>query len=231
MNAPLPKAYKEGYADFYGRNFLVTPAVLIPRPETEAIIDIVKSLAGKPILPGVKAPTPTIAENAKILDVGTGSGCIAVTLKKELPSAQVTGVDIDRSALEIAEKNAKNHEAKVTFAKSDLLADVKETPDVLVANLPYVDKDWDWLDKAALSYEPAIALYADDHGLELIKRLIAQATERKIAHIILEADTYEHQTIQEVIPDGYELAKTSGFILYIRRMSRWLQSHCRRASQ
>ena len=220
MNAPLPKAYKDGYADFCGRDFWVSPAVLIPRPETEAIIDVVKSLAGKPILPGVKAPKPKIAENAKILDVGTGSGCIAITIKKELPSAQVTGVDIDQSALEIAEKNAKKLGASVHFYQSNLLNNVTETPDILIANLPYVDKDWDWLDKDALAAEPAIALYANDHGLELIKKLLDQATNRKIGNIILEADPCQHQAIQDYLPDGYELIKTSGFILYIHQASR-----------
>ncbi len=223
MNAPSPKqpkAYKLQKQDFYGRDFLVTPAVLIPRPETEAIIDIVKSLAGQPILPGIKAPEPKIAENAKILDVGTGSGCIAITIKKELPLTRVTGVDIDRSALEIAEKNAKNLGADVHFYKSDLLSNITEIPDVLVANLPYVDKNWDWLDLEALSYEPAIALFANDHGLEPIKKLLNQAAKHKIEHIILEADPSEHQAIQDYLPDGYELAKTSGFILYIRRVSR-----------
>lgn len=219
MNAPLPKAYKDGHVDFYGRDFLVAPAVLIPRPETEAIIDVVKSLAGKPILPGVKAPVAVVPENVKILDVGTGSGCIAITIKKELPSAQVTGVDIERSALEIAEKNAKNLGADVIFLQSDLLDNTIKTPDILIANLPYVDKNWDWLDLGALSYEPSIALFANDHGLELIKKLINQAAEKKINHIVLEADPCQHRTIRDYLPDDYELAKTSGFILYIRRVS------------
>ena len=220
MNAPLPKAYKDGHVDFYGRDFLITPAVLIPRPETETIIDIVKSLTGKPILPGVKAPVAVVPEDSKILDVGTGSGCIAISIKKELPLSKVTGVDIERSALEIAEKNARNLNTDVKFLQSDLLNNVTETPDILIANLPYVDKNWDWLNLDALSYEPSTALFADDHGLALIKKLIDQATGLKINHIILEADPCQHQTIRDYLPDGYELEKTNGFILYIRRVPR-----------
>lgn len=218
MNASLNPAYNKGYQDFYGRDFIVTPDVLIPRPETEAIIDIVKSLAGKPILPGVKAPAPVIRENVKILDVGTGSGCIAITIKKELPLSQVTGVDVEESALKIAEKNAKNLNADVAFLKSDLLSSINDDYDIIVANLPYVDPEWDWLDREALSIEPAVALYAKDHGLELIKKLLDQATARKVKHLILEADPIEHKAIQDYLPDGYELTQTNGFILYIRRV-------------
>lgn len=213
MNAPLPKAYKDGRIDFYGRDFFVSPDVLIPRPETESIIDIVKSLAGKPILPGVKAPAPKIAENAKILDVGTGSGCIAVTIKKELPLTKVTGVDINPSALKVAEKNAEKLGADIELKESNLLSDVESEYDIIIANLPYVDAGWDWLDKEALSYEPATALYAEDHGLKLIKELINQAKENTI-YLILEADPSQHEYIIEyAAKNGFLHSETRGFAL------------------
>lgn len=214
MSANSNQAYNRGFQDFYGRDFLVTKDVLIPRPETESIIDIVKSLAGKPILPGVKAPAPKIKETAKILDVGTGSGCIAITVKKELPEAIVTGVDIKKSALEIAEKNAKKLGANVDFRQSDLLENIGKDYNIIIANLPYVDPEWDWLDKEALSIEPSIALYAADHGLALIKKLIDQAKENPPEYLILEADPCQHEEIKNyATKNGFRYLETRGFAI------------------
>ena len=151
-----PLAYIFGTKEFYGRNFRVTRDTLIPRPETEALIDLAKTLNAQ-----------------KILDVGTGSGCIAITLALEMPQTEIEAVDISPKALEIAQENAKNLGAKVKFYQSDLLENT-EKYDIIVANLPYVDKNWDWLGPE-LDYEPETALYADDGGLELIKKLINQA--------------------------------------------------------
>lgn len=208
MNAASPKS-----KDFYGRDFIITPDVLIPRPETEQIIDVVKSLAGLPILPGVKPGPRILQKNPKILDVGTGSGCIAITVKKELKGAKVTGVDISKSALEIACENAKNLGADVRFIESDLLENAPEKYDIIIANLPYVDPDWDWLDKEALSIEPSIALYAKDHGIALIKRLIGEI-KAKPEYLILEADPCQHTEIIEFAKKyGFQHSETRGFIL------------------
>ena len=196
--------------DFYGRDFFIDKNVLTPRPETEAIIDEVLKLCGKPILPGVKPEKPLLnPKNLKILDIGTGSGCIAITLKKELPEADIYASDISQKALEIAQKNAKNLDTKVEFIISDLLKNIDFTPDVIVANLPYVDKNWDWLDQESLDQDPALALYAKDHGLELIKKLI---DTNKSKYLILEADPIEHQEIIEYAKN-YKLIKQNGFIL------------------
>lgn len=204
--------------NFYGRDFLITPDVLIPRPETEQAIDIVLNLAGIPYLPGVKPSAPQISKDITILDVGTGSGCIAITLAKELPEAKIYASDVSEKALKVAQKNAKLHGVSPTFIISYLLDNVKFTPDLIVANLPYVDPEWDWLDKKALSKEPAIALYAKDHGLGLIKKLIDQCTEREIQRLILEADPCQHQKIV-AYARGYDLQETCGFILYMRLKS------------
>ncbi|MBO4855479.1 peptide chain release factor N(5)-glutamine methyltransferase [Candidatus Saccharibacteria bacterium] len=176
-----PLAYITGVKDFYGRQFIVTPDVLIPRPETEVLIEIAK---------GFK---PT-----KILDVGTGSGCIAITLAKELPNAQITGVDISEKALKIAQNNAQKYHAKVNFRQSDLLNGLENTEkfDLIIANLPYVDRDWGWLG-LELQFEPKTALFAEDGGLELIKKLIQQAPEHleQGGCLLLEADKTQHQKI------------------------------------
>ena len=219
MSASLPQAYKNGYQDFYGRDFIVTPDVLIPRPETEQIIDIVLNLAGKPYLLGVKPGPNRLPDNPVILDIGTGSGCIAITIKKELPNAKVYATDISEKALQIAQKNAQNHGVPIHLIISHLLNDVKFSPDIIVANLPYVDKNWDWLDNVALSHEPSLALYADDHGLKLIKELLDQAASRHISHLILEADPCQHEEIINYAKKaGFNLVEARGFILFFIRL-------------
>ena len=209
------RAYLEGVQDFYGRDFIVTPDVLIPRPETEQIIDVVLNLAGKPYLPGVKPAPRVLPKNPVILDVGTGSGCLAITLKMEIPEAEIKAVDISKPALKIAQKNALKFGVDPNlFIISNLLENVKFTPDVIVANLPYVDENWDWLDKESLNKEPKIALYAKEGGLELIKKLIDQSTEKGVKYLILEADPCQHEAITKYARH-YQLLEIRGFILVL----------------
>jgi len=174
-------AYIFGEKEFYGRNFLVSPAVLVPRPESEAVIDLAKQLKPK-----------------TILDVGTGSGCLAVTLKLELPGATVDAVDLSSDALAIAKENAVRFGAAVSFFQSNLLSSVPNRKyDMIVANLPYVDRSWDWL-SPELAYEPEIALYANDGGLDLIKKLV-QSIEPYLspcATLLLESDLCQHEQIR-----------------------------------
>ena len=192
--------------------------VLIPRPETEAIIDLTLSLAGKPFLPGVVAPAARLSKHPKILDVGTGSGCIAITLKLELPGADVYACDISEKAIEVARRNAEKMGAEVSFRKSDLLDifEKSEKFDLIVANLPYVSRKWDWLDEpesAGLKYEPDIALFAENDGLEIIFRLLEQAKGRT-KFLIIEADPSQHDAIvHEAEKNGFELDRISGFQL------------------
>lgn len=219
MNENWPKAYKDGRQDFYGRDFIVTPDVLIPRPETEMLVDMVLNLAGKAFLPGVKPAVARLPENLKILDVGTGSGCIAITLKLELPEADVSACDISEKSLLIAKRNAKQLGAEVRFIHSNLLAEISGDFDVIVANLPYVDKGWEWLNKAALAAEPSLALYAEDDGLSLIKKLIDEVRER-VAEVYaekflaLEADPCQHEAIKKYAEArGFRHIETRGFAL------------------
>lgn len=199
--------------NFYGRDFLITSDVLIPRPETEMIIDAVLNLVGKSYLPGVKPAKARLLQNLSILDVGTGSGCIAITLKKELPDAHISASDISEKALKVAKKNAKEFLADINLIKSDLLEEIDFTPDLIVANLPYVDENWDWLDKESLAKEPAIALYADDHGLALIKKLIKEASRRKVKYLVLESDPCQHTEVAEFAKtNNYNLLETRGFV-------------------
>ena len=201
--------------NFYGRDFTINQDVLIPRPETEMVIDAVLNLVGKPYLPGVKPSKAILPQNLTIVDVGTGSGCIAVTLKLELPKSTVIATDISEKALKVAQKNADKMGAEVVFMQSDLLNEVEVTPDLVVANLPYVDESWEWIDKETLSREPRIALYADKGGLALIYKLIDQVAERGIKHLILEADPSQHQQIITYAKKkGLTRRETRGFIIY-----------------
>ncbi len=216
MSKELPVAYELGWQDFYGRNFIVNPSVLIPRPETEQLVDAVLKLAGKSILPGVKKTEKELSDKPLILDVGTGSSCIATTLKLEIPEAEVFGIDISEDALEVAKENAKRFDAKVKFLKSDLLENYDgKAPEVIVANLPYVDENWDWLDKEVLSVEPSLALFAEDRGMALIKKLLQQIKERGYkCRIILEMDPCEQEEVISFAKNlGFTHDKTEGFMV------------------
>lgn len=204
--------------DFYGRDFLISSDVLIPRPETEQLIDMVLSLYGKAYLPGVRPSERRISKKPVIFDVGTGSGCIAITLKLEIPEAKVVALDISPEALKVARTNAERLGAEVEFHKSDLLSEV-EIPDgaVVVANLPYVDPDWGWLDKKALGIEPDLALYAEDGGLALYKRFFEELSATAAEFVIVEADPCQHEELAEIAArNGFEYEKTAGFILQFK---------------
>lgn len=221
-----PKAYLRGFQDFYGRDFLVSPDVLIPRPETEQLIDMALSLSGKSYLPGVKASKRQISKNARILDVGTGSGCIAATLSLELPEAKVLATDISEKALAVAKENSKRLGAKVEFLSArDLISGLSLAEiEVIVANLPYVDSNWGWLDKEALAQEPEVALYAKDKGLFLYKKLFDEVSETDFSgYLIVEADPCQHKDLIEYASDcGFEHEKTSGFGLEFKSRRRKL---------
>lgn len=220
MNKGIPKAYELGYQDFYGRDFKVSPDVLIPRPETEQLIDDVLRLSGKAILPGVRATKRVLKEHPLIIDVGTGSGCIAVTLSLELLEAKIMACDISSEALKIAEENNQKLSGRVVFFKSDLLENYHGAePEVVVANLPYVDKKWEWLDREALAAEPELALYAEENGLALIKKLLSQIYERGWkSYVILEMDTSEQDEIISYAKGlGFSHKRTDGFVVELKK--------------
>jgi len=160
-----PLAYLVGRREFMSLDFKVTPAVLIPRPETELLVESVLQLAGQD-------------QPVSICDVGTGSGAIAVSLAYYLPQAQVTAVDISAAALEIARYNAEQHDVKVRFLEGDLLAPVpaEDKFDFICANLPYIsEEEFPGLDPEVLHYEPRLALWGFGDGLDIYRRLVSQA--------------------------------------------------------
>jgi release factor glutamine methyltransferase len=163
-----PIQYILGKQEFYGLDFQVTPAVLIPRPETEHLVETVLQL-----LPH--------DEPLEILDVGTGSGILAVTLAHHLPHARMTAVDISADAIAIARRNAEAHHVadRIRFVVSDLLSALDDAAgrfDAIVSNPPYVaEMDRDNLAPEVREYEPATALFAGETGLDIYRRLIPEA--------------------------------------------------------
>jgi release factor glutamine methyltransferase len=159
---PLP--YLLGHWPFYDREFIVTPAVLIPRPETELLLEqALAYVAEKP--------------NAVVVDVGTGSGALAVTLAALRPAAQVYAVDISPAALAVARQNAGLHHTMITFSNGDLLIPILERglkADVIMANLPYIARG-EVSTLTVSRYEPHLALDGGPDGLDLVRRLLADA--------------------------------------------------------
>ena len=168
----MPAQYITGHQEFWGMDLIVTPAVLIPRPETEHVIETVLARVAR-------APSP--ASLLRIVDVGTGSGCIALALAEELPGAEIHATDISAAALEIARANAARHqlEDRIQFHQADLLQGLGRGEfDFVVSNPPYVgDSEADQVQLEVRKYEPRNAVFAGATGLEVIERLIPQARE------------------------------------------------------
>jgi release factor glutamine methyltransferase len=203
----VPIAYIIGHKEFYGRQFKVTTATLIPRPESEAIIELLKEFA----------PMEQSLFNDNIIrlvDVGTGSGCLGITAKLEIPELNVTLLDISSQALTIAKQNISALNADVSTLKSDLLREYPFTPEIIIANLPYVDASWDR--SIETNHEPEIALFASQNGLTLINKLITQSDNvmKSSGLLILEADIRQHdEIVKYASKNNFELTKISGFCL------------------
>lgn len=179
----VPLAYILGYREFYGRQFAVTPAVLIPRPESEDMISLLLEMTTSDIAPKT------------LIDIGTGSGCLGITAKLERPNLLVTLSDTSSKALAIAEKNAANLQADVFIQKQSLLSGNVQRLDYILANLPYVDREWEV--SPELRHEPDEALYARRGGLALIEELLKQAPQHcnPGALVFIEADPVQHPAI------------------------------------
>jgi release factor glutamine methyltransferase len=162
-----PVPHLTGHAPFYGLDLIVSPATLIPRPETEQLVAAALDWA-------------TPRQPLNVVDVGTGSGCIAICMARHLPEARVDAVDISLTALEVARRNARQHAPnRIQFHQGNLLDPILRAPDLIVANLPYVsDREWTLLDDGVKLHEPAVALKGGDDGLDLIRQLLPQATSK-----------------------------------------------------
>lgn len=164
--AGVPLSHLTGRKEFWSIPFEVTPSVLVPRPETEGLVEKVLELSTR--------------ESETILDVGTGSGCIAIALAKELPRAEIQAVDVSERALRVARRNAARQKVKhIEFRRSDLFSAFRGTGvrfDFIVSNPPYISQaEWDALSPDVRDFEPRRALLAGESGLETIERLVRRA--------------------------------------------------------
>lgn len=184
----VPVAYILGYREFFSRRFVVNPDVLIPRNETEELVE--KAIAY----------IATLEDEVTVLDVGTGSGCIAVTLKAELKKLgrndRIIASDISDKALNIAKKNAEILNEQISFIKSDCLEKIDEDIDVIVSNPPYISKDG-FISERVKNNEPHLALFAEEKGTEIYHRILEQGQGKRV-----------HAYFFEISPEQEEILET-----------------------
>ena len=218
-----PLAYILNQVNFFGLNFFVDESVLIPRPETEILvssaIDFIKNHPAK---------SPIVA------DIGCGSGCIGLSVKHHCPKIDLSLLDISPAALHVAQKNADLLHLSVNFFLGNLLKNwqitnlskskppTAKTPlkfDLILANLPYVDPSWSWLNHSALSYEPPTALFAKDNGLFLIKSLLHQAKPylSTTSTVLLELDPIQKPALRSFCQsENYIIHDISDYVVFVK---------------
>ena len=209
-----PLAYIRGKVEFYGRDFTVDSNVLVPRPETETMVELLRTLMAEL---QVASGTPNNGTYWQIADIGTGCGAIGITAALELSEASVTLTDISTAAIEVAKVNVINFATAVTIQKSDLLRDTTNSYDILLCNLPYVPDEYN-VNRAA-THEPKLALFAGADGLDLYRRLFAQTVSLQVRplYILCEALPSTHVELTAIAASsGYTLTKTDDFIQQFR---------------
>lgn len=162
LESGIPVQYIVGNVDFYGYTFKVNKNTLIPRFETELLVEKT-----------IKYINKYFNNEIKILDIGTGSGCIAITLNKLLDNSRVTAVDISKNALDVARENNKINNTDVNFIESDVFSNINDKYDFIISNPPYISYDEDIMD-VVYNNEPHMALYADDNGLYFYDKILME---------------------------------------------------------
>ncbi|MBQ0907822.1 peptide chain release factor N(5)-glutamine methyltransferase [Flavobacterium sp. F-328] len=173
LKLEIPVQYVLGKTNFFGLDFEVNPAVLIPRPETEELVDW--------IIESQKESSKD--QNLRIIDIGTGSGCIAISLAKNIPHAQVMALDVSVAALATAQKNSQNNKVDVVFKNQNILEtnDLQEQFDVIVSNPPYVrNLEKVEIKKNVLDYEPHLALFVENDNALIFYRKIAELAQKNL---------------------------------------------------
>ncbi|MFS9229009.1 protein-(glutamine-N5) methyltransferase, release factor-specific [Streptococcus mitis] len=187
LAAHKPAQYIIGRADFYEMQLTVDERVLIPRPETEELVELI--LAENP------------EANLSVLDIGTGSGAIALALAKNRPAWSVTAADISQEALDVANENAKNQSLQIFFKKSDCFTEISEKYDIIVSNPPYISReDESEVGLNVLHSEPYLALFADEDGLAIYRRIAEDAKDylKDGGKIYLEIGYKQGQSVPEL---------------------------------
>lgn len=190
----IPVQYLVGSTEFYGRRFKVNEHTLIPRPETEELVDLILK--------------ENQDEYQNVVDIGTGTGIIALSLSLERPNWQVTGVDISKEALEVAVRNKQAHHAQVDFLESDVLKNYPKNKliDILVSNPPYISYDeWDEMDESVRLHEPKLALFAKNNGLAIYEKIAkeSQSILSETGRIYLEIGYLQAQAVCSIFQSSY----------------------------
>ena len=183
----IPAQYIIGHAEFFGMQLKVDERVLIPRPETEELVELILAENSE--------------ENLKVLDIGTGSGAIALALAKNRLNWSVTAADISQDALDLASENAKNQKLNIFFKKSDCFAEISEKYDIIVSNPPYISReDESEVGLNVLHSEPHLALFADEDGLAIYRRIAEDAKDylKDGGKIYLEIGYKQGQSVPEL---------------------------------
>ncbi|MGZ4818295.1 MAG: peptide chain release factor N(5)-glutamine methyltransferase [Terriglobales bacterium] len=201
----IPAQYITGHQEFWGLDFVVGPGVLIPRPETEHLVEAVLEIS-KHLVRLRSAPQPHGSETraTRIVDVGTGSGCVALALASELPDAEIHATEISEEALEIARANAARLglEQRVTFHSTDLLQGLSGPFDIVASNPPYVgESEYDKVQLEVRKFEPRCAVFAGAEGMDVIRRLAPQARAvlRPGGTLALEIGFSQEAAVREVL--------------------------------
>lgn len=203
-----PLAYIRGFTEFYGQKFMVNKHVLEPRPESETMIDLLMKIMNEE--GRMKKGELTV------IDVGTGSGTLAITAKLKFPEAEIIATDIDKNCLKIARQNAKNHGTKIKFIQGDLLQPLPilhSSFSILLCNLPYVPDNHTVNDAAMM--EPKVAIFGGRDGLDLYIKMFKQLQELKLSptYIVTESLPFQHKALTRIAQEsGYKLDQTDDFI-------------------
>ena len=199
----MPLQYVLGYEEFYGRRFLVNEHVLIPRPETEELVyEMLERIMR--VFPG---------RTVDVLDIGTGSGIIAITMKLEYPELRVTATDLSEAALDVAKENARRLGVEITFVHGDLLEPFmpnEQQFDVILSNPPYIGtREKEELSDMVKEYEPELALFAGEDGLDIYRRLAEQlpACLRKPGLVGLEIGYTQGDAVRQLLREKFPRAK------------------------
>ena len=200
-----PVAYVVGHVEFYGLDFLTDRRALIPRPETEHLVELALKK------PQISDPLKREISKSQIVEVGTGSGCVVVSLAVKLPELRLIATDISADALALAHENARRHKvsSRIQFLRGDLLAPVTVRVDGVIANLPYVTTaEWQNLPRHIREHEPRIALDGGQDGLDLVRRLFAQASQRvkPDGWLLLEIGATQGQAVSALARQAFPLA-------------------------
>jgi len=195
-----PLQYIRGRAEFFGREFFVDDRVLIPRPETELLVE---------------AAIRQAPHGARVLDVGSGSGCIAISLERERPDLDVTSIDVSVAALAVAKRNARAHGSNVRFAASDGFDAIRNDFDLILSNPPYIPHvDYEQLATEVRDHEPQIALTPGPRGTEMIERILEA---NKAPVVMFEIGFGQLPDLRSVVR-GYEIAGVINDLADIERI-------------